>query len=1299
MKGGGYFYQRRTKQLSLFFVGVVFTTIVVWHWEKTPLLTTFLPSHGQVLQLFPAGEVKAKQIDDLREADVVVNLVSPSSSISTPSLDAPSRNVGVVDSVSPLSSINTPSLDIQTDGYSQKKHHENTTNMVEKPVSSEVSSDSKPPQQQLVEPMPPKKLDSAAGREVDGVPMTNVEKQENTTSFVENPVSSEVSVRYNNSEPPQQQLVEPMAPKKVDSTVGREDVGVPMSNVEKQVCNFGKGRWVADENRPLYSVVVGMWACRLTQRIDFAYEKLKWHPKDCDMDDFTGAKFLKKMQDKTLAFIGDSLGRQQFQSLMCMLTGGEETHDVADVGKEYGLVKARGSVRPDGWAYRFQKTNTTILYYWSASLCDLEPLDPTNRTTYFAMHLDRPPAFLKRFLSRFHVVVLNTGHHWNRGKINGNRWVMYVGGKPNTNRRIADIGGARNFTIYSIVSWMNGELQKRRGGDLKALYRSISPRHFFNGDWNSGGTCDSTTPGALEVVQDESSDPIASGAVKGTDVKLLDITALSQLREEGHISRYSIRPTPGMQDCLHWCLPAFPTHGMNSFLHKYEQILIKEEMPYALYMVNMSASNINSILEENQYPYPYPYPSHVFVPNFVSVKLSDRDKYGVWKTQMLCLLESHGMLDFINHGPPNFFPTATAADEKLWRRSDALVKGWILGSLSEETAACLVDNFHSQADNFTARHVWINLAAMYAPQQHAASDDRTDGDCGERRNKMIRDEKKIHQELYLAVERRRWKKIKSILKTKQVKLTDSISINGNTALHVAVGCHTKKNGFLTKMLDLNEADQNSNNRRLQLDSVRNSDGSTLLHLAASLGNLDAAGILVERNRDLLSAKDNQGLTPLDILPDHKNTNTYLYLLARSTMPLPDPEQANVHETRPLINAIDCEDFVWQTPTLTFVTRAAFDYDVSSIFELNFIKLLIVLLGAVFNYFKKRAESRKAARKLLEKVCDLIIKDSSNRNSNKDYSKAIFEAVKRDAGDFVQQVVFWFPNAMKKVDEDGHNIAQVALINRSLKVMAVITHREWAKHTNLSQNLETPNSFGNNLLHFAARLAPANQLNHISGAALQMKYELEWFKLAKEYLPLCMKKKNRFGETPEMLFTREHNGLVVKGEKWLKDTANSGLVTATLLTTITFAAAITVPGGNDDEDGTPTLGHKVAFKLFAVSNALSMLSSATSLLLFLSIFTSPFGEKDFGLRLHLRLISAFAALFISAELMIAAFGATLALLFEDIVYWIIPLTWLPVSCFALYLNSLVQVPLEMAIRLLQRLRLLHKWYKLCMDTIN
>ena len=108
-----------------------------------------------------------------------------------------------------------------------------------------------------------------------------------------------------------------------------------------------------------------------------------------------------------------------------MVTGGNERNDVIDVGEEYGIARAQGNARPSGWAYRFPSTNTTILYYWSASLCYIEPMDKSNPSTDYAMHLDRPAAFLVQNIHRFDVLVLNTRHHWNRGKLNANRCSSY----------------------------------------------------------------------------------------------------------------------------------------------------------------------------------------------------------------------------------------------------------------------------------------------------------------------------------------------------------------------------------------------------------------------------------------------------------------------------------------------------------------------------------------------------------------------------------------------------------------------------------------------------------------------------------------------------------------------------------------------------------------------------------------------------------------------------------------------------------------------------------------------------------
>lgn len=65
-------------------------------------------------------------------------------------------------------------------------------------------------------------------------------------------------------------------------------------------CIYAKGKWVPDNKRPLYSGfdckqwLSGMWACRLMQRTDFDYEKLRWQPRDCQMEEFEGSKFLRR---------------------------------------------------------------------------------------------------------------------------------------------------------------------------------------------------------------------------------------------------------------------------------------------------------------------------------------------------------------------------------------------------------------------------------------------------------------------------------------------------------------------------------------------------------------------------------------------------------------------------------------------------------------------------------------------------------------------------------------------------------------------------------------------------------------------------------------------------------------------------------------------------------------------------------------------------------------------------------------------------------------------------------------------
>ncbi|MBA0751162.1 hypothetical protein Gogos_002521 [Gossypium gossypioides] len=67
---------------------------------------------------------------------------------------------------------------------------------------------------------------------------------------------------------------------------------------------------------------------------------------------------------------------------------------------------------------------------------------------------------------------------------------------------------------------------------------------------------------------------------------------------------------------------------------------------------------------------------------------------------------------------------------------------------------------------------------------------------------------------------------------------------------------------------------------------------------------------------------------------------------------------------------------------------------------------------------------------------------------------------------------------------------------------------------------------------------------------------------------------------------------------LAKTRDTQLVVAALVATVTFAAAITVPGGfkseKGSEQGTPLLIHEAAFKAFVVTNAMAFTFSVSAL---------------------------------------------------------------------------------------------------------
>ncbi|XP_038710606.1 ankyrin repeat-containing protein ITN1-like isoform X4 [Tripterygium wilfordii] len=201
----------------------------------------------------------------------------------------------------------------------------------------------------------------------------------------------------------------------------------------------------------------------------------------------------------------------------------------------------------------------------------------------------------------------------------------------------------------------------------------------------------------------------------------------------------------------------------------------------------------------------------------------------------------------------------------------------------------------------------------------------------------------------------------------------------------------------------------------------------------------------------------------------------------------------------------------------------------------------------------------------------------------------------------------------------------------------------------------------NILTMAAKLSPNPQLSTVSGAALQMQREMQWFKAVESFMHPAFTELRAEGKTAWHMFQDEHKKLLRDGERWMKDTSNSCMVVSALIATVMFAAAFTVPGGNDNVKGIPIFLQENSFMLYAVSDALALFSSVTSILMFLSILTSRYAEEDFLRALPKRLIIGLASLFIAIAAMMVTFGATLSIVLND--------RWRPVSIPIILLASL------------------------------
>ncbi|OMO65871.1 hypothetical protein COLO4_30951 [Corchorus olitorius] len=570
----------------------------------------------------------------------------------------------------------------------------------------------------------------------------------------------------------------------------------------------------------------------------------------------------------------------------------------------------------------------------------------------------------------------------------------------------------------------------------------------------------------------------------------------------------------------------------------------------------------------------------------------------------------------------------------------------------------------------------------------------------------------LYAPLYQAALKGDWEKAKEFLNKHPGAANVRITKGWDTALHIAVGA--RHIGFVEEVVKLiSVADLER----------RNKYNNTALCVAAASGVTRIAEAMVKKNKCLAGIRGNKGVTPLYIaaLFGHRDMVWYLYkvtdaddltredyiglLIATITTDLFDvalcliqhhPELATMRDSngetalhvlarKPSAFASKSELGTWEKFIYPWIyveplVKSGCLSSMSKSCCCNTNQVFISLGGKLRHAIEKTRHKAVYKKKLLHMEANVLVKllweqifsleDSHITEILRSPSQVLFAAAEFGVVELITELIQSYPDLIWKVDEHSRSIFHTAVIHRQEKIFSLI-HDIGAHKDMIAAYKDKDNHC---ILHLAAKIAPPNRLNIVSGAALQMQRELLWFKeVEKNVHPLYREMRDIKGRTPRMLFAEEHTKLVKEGEKWMKSTASSCMLVATLITTVMFAAIFTVPGGNDNGKGTPIFLEAKSFIVFAVSDAFALFSSVTSILMFLSILTSRYAEEDFLRLLPQRLIVGLATLFFSITAMLVAFGATFCIVLSQRLAWIaVPAALF--ACIPVTLFAFLQFPL-------------------------
>ncbi|XVF62498.1 hypothetical protein PTKIN_Ptkin09bG0012800 [Pterospermum kingtungense] len=327
-------------------------------------------------------------------------------------------------------------------------------------------------------------------------------------------------------------------------------------------CDIFNGHWVLDDSvDPVYKpgscpYVEDSFNCFKNGRVDVSYLRYRWKPFDCQIPRFDGRKMLEMLRGKRLVFVGDSLDRNMWESLVCALR--ESLKDKRRVFE----VSSRSEFRSQGfYSFRFRDYRCSIDFIKSPFLVQERKISGKAGTRRDTLRLDMIQGSKYKDAD---IIVFNNGHWWTHQKTGKGKNYFQEGGHV---YKKMEVKIAFTKALRTWAQWVDANIDRNH---TRVFFAGYSASHFRKGQMDSiGGRCDAETkpianetglapyPWMMSTLESVISE-------MRTPVFYLNITKMTAYRKDGHPSIYrplEILKAPDMfQDCSHWCLPGVPDH-------------------------------------------------------------------------------------------------------------------------------------------------------------------------------------------------------------------------------------------------------------------------------------------------------------------------------------------------------------------------------------------------------------------------------------------------------------------------------------------------------------------------------------------------------------------------------------------------------------------------------------------------------------------------------------------------------------------------------------------------------------------